>query len=96
MQKLSGETGRLIATRTKHGFDVPLARWLGHELKGVADDCFSESMVRSVGFLRYPYIAQLWSGFRRHGGTVQFARKLWLLLCFMTWHEYHRNGFGFR
>jgi asparagine synthase (glutamine-hydrolysing) len=96
MQKLPAEAARVIAVRKKHGFDVPLVGWLQNALRDYAEECFSPSAIHGTDMLNVPYVRLLWDSFRGGGTTVPFARKLWLLLCFMSWHEHHKNSFGFR
>ena len=96
LRKLPQDAGRVIAARKKHGFDVPLVSWLGGELRGLADDCFSESGLRDADMLNANYVQRLWRDFKTHGGNPPFARKLWLVLCFLTWYGNHKNKFGFR
>jgi asparagine synthase (glutamine-hydrolysing) len=95
MQKLPAETAHVIAVRNKHGLDVPLAGWLRNALRSHADECFSPSAVHDTGMLNASYVSSLWGSLRNRSATAPFARKIWLLLCFMTWHEHHKNKFGF-
>jgi asparagine synthase (glutamine-hydrolysing) len=95
MQKLPAEVSHAIANRKKHGFDVPLVGWLQHDLRNHAEECFSQSALEGTGMLNVPYVRSLWRSFRDYeGASVPFARKIWLILCFMTWYEHHTKQFG--
>lgn len=96
LRKLPRETAAIIAARRKHGFDVPIDSWLNGALHGLAEECFSESGLRDVPMLNAPYVRRLWRNFKSHGGGAPFTRKLWLVLCFITWYGNHKNRFGFR
>jgi asparagine synthase (glutamine-hydrolysing) len=95
-RRLPQETAAIIAARRKHGFDVPIDAWLNGELRGLAEECFSESGLRDVPMLNAPYVRRLWRDFKNHGGGTPFTRKLWLVLCFIAWYGNHKNKFGFR
>jgi asparagine synthase (glutamine-hydrolysing) len=95
-QKLPAEVAHAIANRKKHGFDVPLVTWLQHDLHNHAEACFSRSVLERTGVINARYVQSLWKSFNDcRNPSVSFARKLWLLLCFMTWHRHHTNKFGF-
>ena len=96
MQKLPAKVAHTIAHRKKHGFDVPLVGWLQHALRNHSEECFSPSALDETGMLNVLYARSLWASFRDNQKTsVPFARKIWLILCFMTWYEHHINKFGF-
>jgi asparagine synthase (glutamine-hydrolysing) len=95
-RKLPRETAAIISTRRKHGFDVPIDAWLNNELHETANACFSESGLNDVPMLNGPYVRRLWRDFKTHGGDAPFVRKLWLVLCFITWYDNHKEKFGFQ
>lgn len=95
-RRLPQETAAIITARRKHGFDVPIDAWLNGELRGLAEEYFSESGLRDVPMLNAPYVRRLWRDFKSHGGGAPFTRKLWLVLCFIAWYGNHKNKFGFR
>ncbi len=84
-----------IAYRKKHGFDVPLQTWLRVQLVDFAEEHFAARALKDLGLLDLSYIRRLWQDFKRCGGSLAFARKLWLVLCFAVWYAHHRNRFGF-
>jgi asparagine synthase (glutamine-hydrolysing) len=91
---LPAEVATRIADRRKHGFDVPLREWLKGPLRELAEDHFYGNSLRESGLIDIPYVQVLWRDFLANGGSVSFARKIWLLLCFALWHEHHRRKFG--
>ena len=92
-RRLPAKVAASIAYRKKHGFDVPLHRWLKSDLRSVAESCFSASALRETGFLDASRIETLWKGFLRRPTSVPYARKIWTILCFLAWHRRHAGGF---
>ncbi|MFP5213651.1 MAG: asparagine synthase (glutamine-hydrolyzing) [Acidobacteriota bacterium] len=92
--RLPSGVAERIAGRRKHGFDVPLDRWLRHDLREVAEECFQEGFLREVGFIDVSRVRSLWESFLAYGGSTPFARKIWVLLCFFMWYKKHSNQFG--
>jgi len=95
-RRLPPEAAAVIAARPKHGFDVPLDAWLNGPLRASAEEFFSEAGLKNAPMLNAPYVRSLWKNFKDGRAGAPFARKLWLVLCFMTWYAHHKNGFGFR
>jgi asparagine synthase (glutamine-hydrolysing) len=95
-RRLAPETAAVIAARPKHGFDVPLDAWLQGPLRAPAEEFFSDAGLKNAPMLNAPYVAGLWRDFKAGRTGAPFARKLWLVLCFMTWYAHHTKGFGFR
>ncbi len=92
--KLPSDIASFVAYRRKHGLDVPLHRWMRSELREVAEACFSESMLRELGFLNEKLVRRLWCELINRGGPLSYARKVWLLLCFLSWHGLHARRFN--
>jgi asparagine synthase (glutamine-hydrolysing) len=72
-----------VLTRRKQGFEPPIGSWLRADLKPLL-----ERVIHSPGRhpIRLDYCRQL---FDRHaageGGLLE--RKLWLVFCYLLWHE---------
>jgi asparagine synthase (glutamine-hydrolysing) len=80
--------GRLpdeIIDREKHGFGMPISRWLRTDLRELAQDAFSEARLKRDGLFEPAYVQDL---LRNHLAGKQDNRKpLWTLLVFQLWHE---------
>jgi asparagine synthase (glutamine-hydrolysing) len=87
----------LVAGRKKHGFEVPIVRWMKTDLRSLAEEAFSRENVAASGILDVGRTVRLWRRFA-HARHVErgYARKIWLLLCFLEWHRQHLGHFGFR
>jgi asparagine synthase (glutamine-hydrolysing) len=86
--------GRLpdeIIDREKHGFGMPISRWLRTDLRELARDAFSEDRLKRDGLFEPGYVHDLLGN---HLAGKQDNRKpLWTLLVFQLWHEhYMRSG----
>jgi asparagine synthase (glutamine-hydrolysing) len=74
-----------ILGRRKHGFTVPVDRWLRGELRPLAEDLLAPGRIRSQGIWRADTVAQWW---REHlDGGVDRARQIWNLLAAQLWWE---------
>ena len=72
-----------IVRRPKHGFGVPTAVWLRHELRGLASDMLASDHLRQQGIFDPVYVSLL---LRRHlDGIANHAKELWTLLMFQLW-----------
>jgi len=92
-RQLSSSSARGIIHRGNHGFDVPLHRWLAQELRNMAEELFSPASIKDCPFLSTSYVLSLWNGFQTGIKSLAYARKLWLLLCFLSWHRWHKRHF---
>jgi asparagine synthase (glutamine-hydrolysing) len=90
------ETGRSLAWRKKHGFEVPLDAWLRTTLREAVEDRLSPAKLARSGLLDTDLALQVKKNFYSLPRNTALRRKLWLLLCFQTWYEGHENGFGYR
>ncbi|RME57488.1 asparagine synthase (glutamine-hydrolyzing) [Candidatus Parcubacteria bacterium] len=64
--------------RRKMGFELPMYRWLNHELKPVVDEVLSPAVMRRRGLFRPEAIAQI----RRRRGTYL---RVWSLVVLELW-----------
>jgi len=74
-----------ILTRSKFGFQVPLARWLREDLRHMVHDMLSNDAVTRRGYVRPEYVRWL---MREHEtGARNFADQLYALLVLELWHQ---------
>ncbi len=71
--------------RPKHGFSIPLDKWLKGELKSLSAYYLSQDKLND-GPLKQEFVADLVDGFYNKN-RVEYAPKLWLLLTFQMWKE---------
>ena len=74
-----------IIHRQKKGFGIPLAKWLGTDLKEFMLDHLSEDKINRQGIFHYPYIKRLID--EQLAKTSDHREALWTLLVFQSWHE---------
>jgi asparagine synthase (glutamine-hydrolysing) len=74
-----------IIYRKKQGFGVPLAKWLGDELKDFMLDYLSEARITRQGIFHYPYVKRLID--EQLAKTKDHREALWTLLVFQTWYD---------
>jgi asparagine synthase (glutamine-hydrolysing) len=91
-----GETGKSLAWRKKHGFEVPVGSWLRNHLRECAEERLSPAKIAKSGLLDVAFVTRLKENFYNSRVETPLRRKLWMLLCFQTWYEMHESGFGFR
>jgi asparagine synthase (glutamine-hydrolysing) len=80
---MKGKVPRKIYTRKKHGFNVPVHRWLEKELKGISQELLSKKSVEKRGFFNHNYIQKLFNNYSN--SKVYYSRQLWTLLNFEVW-----------
>jgi len=74
-----------ILKRPKRGFDVPIAKWLRHDLKDMTSDILLSDSVRNRGYFKIDVIAKM---FDDHcNNRANWANELWELLILEIWHR---------
>lgn len=69
----------------KHGFAVPLNRWLKNELRPYMEEMLSFERIQASGFFHHEYVARI---MREHSeGRVNHTAKLWSLIVFQAWYS---------
>jgi asparagine synthase (glutamine-hydrolysing) len=91
-----GDVGKSLAWRKKHGFEVPVSSWLRKNLRECVEDRLSPMSLARSGLFDVSFVAKLKDNFYSSPVDTPLRRKLWMLLCFQTWYEWHEKGFGFR
>ena len=66
-----------VLHRPKHGFNVPLARWLRGPLRDLVSDTLQQRHVQEAGWLHHQTVMQVWNEFL--GGQRQHAHHVWML-----------------
>ena len=89
------DIGKKVASRKKHGFEVPVGDWLHNVLRERAEEQFSNRKISQSGLFEPNYVSKLWNSYLSSGRETPIRRKLWQLLCFQSWFELHQNHFGF-
>ncbi|MCK7544030.1 asparagine synthase (glutamine-hydrolyzing) [Marinobacter bryozoorum] len=74
-----------VLYRKKMGFSVPLAQWLGHELKVIADRTFTSQSGGLAECFDMELVQRLWQ--RHLSGDYQFTQELWSMLTFELWWQ---------
>jgi asparagine synthase (glutamine-hydrolysing) len=74
-----------IASRTKTGFGVPLARWFREELREVTGDLLLGERARSRGQLRPAAVERLIA--EHQAGRADHGHRLWCLLVLELWQR---------
>jgi asparagine synthase (glutamine-hydrolysing) len=74
-----------IVHRPKKGFGIPLAKWLGADLKEFMLDHLSEDRIHRQSIFHYPYIKRLID--EQLAKTNDHREALWTLLVFQSWYE---------
>ncbi|HVG19536.1 MAG TPA: asparagine synthase C-terminal domain-containing protein, partial [Blastocatellia bacterium] len=74
-----------IIDRPKHGFDVPIKKWLNDELRDLLDDTLADSRTRQRGHFNQSAVDRLLDEHRR--GRRDNSRHLWGLLTLELWQR---------
>jgi len=74
-----------IIHRQKKGFGIPLAKWLGMDLKDFMLDLLSESRIKRQGIFDYAYIKRLID--EQFAKIKDHREPLWTLIVFQNWYE---------
>jgi asparagine synthase (glutamine-hydrolysing) len=78
-----------ITRGRKQGFNVPIGKWLRHELRDVVQYYLAPSMVDRHGYFNSRVITDM---VRRHDERqVDYSRNIWGLLVFSIWNEQQRR-----
>jgi asparagine synthase (glutamine-hydrolysing) len=81
---MAGMLPPAILKRPKQGFAMPVAYWLGSELKELVSDMLSAERIRRQGLFDSAYVdALLHDHFTRQRDN---RKQLWTLLVFQLWY----------
>lgn len=87
-QALRGLVPDTLLDRPKHGFEVPIRRWLMGPLAQLAGDLLLTDGAAIHAYLAPAAVRSLWKRVQVRDDT-QSARQLWLLLNLALWHAQH-------
>ena len=82
---LNDQLPTAIVRRRKHGFEVPVDRWLRTSLKNYALDLLSPAHIASHGFFDPKEVQRYLKEEFEEG--VDHGHKLWTILIFQTWYD---------
>lgn len=74
-----------IIYRKKHGFDLPIDKWLKTDLKTMIDGLLSYEKVESGGIFRADVVREIIEKQRK--GIRGYHKQVWSLLVFQLWRE---------
>ena len=80
---------REIVGRRKHGFTVPIQRWMKGELKAVVGAALSRPRLEELGYWHPTFVGQL---LKRDLNNEYYRRQLWVLVVFDMWHRIFIEG----
>lgn len=81
-----GKVPEMIIKRPKHGFTVPIDKWLKGTLKEVACEAFrKDGILDRTDFFNIEFIENLWDKMLTTNSDVRLNRQLWVLLNFAVW-----------
>jgi asparagine synthase (glutamine-hydrolysing) len=78
-----------ILYRKKMGFSVPLAHWLRHELRPIADSLLTDQRGELSHCFDMVKVGRLWQ--RHLGGCDHFTQELWSMLVFALWWQRYES-----
>jgi asparagine synthase (glutamine-hydrolysing) len=79
-----------VLTRRKHGFGIPLERWLRRDLAGYARDLLDSPRAHQRGIFEPAYVRNL---LRSHSGSriMRTGAQIWTLLCLELWFQVYMD-----
>ena len=89
LNKLPSDVGREISKRKKHGFEVPVDKWMKTDLRKLTDKYFSKSYLKQIEFLDATYIQKIWQDYLRLRNAHIYSRQIWVLFTFLAWYDLH-------
>jgi asparagine synthase (glutamine-hydrolysing) len=89
-EALRGRLPDEILMRKKHGFGMPVSKWLRGDLRELAGDLLSEDRLRRDGLFEPAYVQQLLAN--HLAGRQDNRKPLWTLLVFQLWYDRYIAG----
>ena len=89
-QAMKDKVPSIIYKRKKHGFNVPVHKWLETDLKDISQKLLSKESVNKRGLFKYSYIEKLFKNYKK--SKIYYSRQLWTLLNFEMWHRLFIEG----
>ena len=89
-EAMRGKLPKEIVEREKHGFGMPVSKWLRTDLRELAHDLFAEERLRRDGLFQPEYVTRLLED--HLAGRRDNRKPLWTLLVFQQWYEKYIAG----
>lgn len=85
--KKSAETvlPRDLVYRRKHGFQVPIGRWMRGPIRELTEAALSPELIRRQGIFAVSGLRKLKERFDRGPSSAAFDGKVWQIVTFQTW-----------
>jgi asparagine synthase (glutamine-hydrolysing) len=74
-----------ISNRTKHGFDVPLHRWLTNDLRSYFWDLVESREFKNLEVISKDQVMEIWQEMER--GVPNRTRQVWSILILAAWYH---------
>jgi asparagine synthase (glutamine-hydrolysing) len=89
-QAMKGILPRRVLYKKKHGFGVPLGKWLLHNrrLNSLVVDVLSDPRTRQRGYFCPAFLDRLME-LRRGQHAAYYGEVTWYLLVLELWHRQH-------
>ena len=81
---------KAMMDRPKMGFGIPLASWLGKDLKPFVDRYFDEAFIVKQNIFNNDEVQRIKQSFYK--GQKERAEKIWYLLMFQMWYDKWMNN----
>jgi len=83
-KSMKGLIPKSIIKRKKHGFTVPIAKWMQNGLRKYVETLLDKERVKSLGFWNYSYIEKLMT---QDLNNEFYRRQFWTIVTFEVWHK---------
>jgi asparagine synthase (glutamine-hydrolysing) len=84
-QVLEKHVPKSIYDAPKQGFDVPISKWLRHELKDWAEGLIYSESLRNNEYIKFEPVDKFW---REHQSRkYDRGANLWTILLFLNWQK---------
>jgi asparagine synthase (glutamine-hydrolysing) len=85
---LRGLVPDALLDRKKHGFEVPIRKWMLRELAGTVESLLTGPGAPIGAWVDVPTVRRLWRRLRT-ANDGQLARQVWTLLNLAVWQDLH-------
>lgn len=82
---LRGKLPEETLNKPKHGFAVPVAKWLKNDLKPLLFEALDKKKITKEGIFNYSYIKGLMQDFIGSGKDAE--KEIWALFMFEMWYD---------
>ena len=82
---LRGKLPEETLNKPKHGFAVPVAKWLKNDLRPLLFEAFDKKKIAREGIFNYSYIKGLMQDFIGSGKDAE--KEIWALFMFEMWYD---------